>query len=213
MMFFGHRCRLVKRVPGPWSSGFPARYDPETMPDHDDATVFRTPVVRMFKPLNTASLQPICGENVPTVLQHVWGPEHDTADRWSWLALQNAAFSRKRPWNELDFRRELADRDWFASSLSFRTEWADDSRVWSGAVTLELPADAGQENGRIHWLAVDPSNQRQGIGRRLVSACERACWEHGVTAIELETLRSWQSAIGFYQSLGYSEWVAEDRSG
>ena len=183
------------------------------MSDHDYAPVFGTPVVRMFKPLNTASLLPICGESVPIVLQHVWRPEHDAADRWNWLALQNSAFARKRPWTDLDFRRELADRDWFASSISFRTDRADDSRAWSGAVTLELPADAGQENGRIHWLAVDPSKQRQGIGRRLVSACERACWERGLTAIELETLRSWQSTIGFYQSLGYSEWAEEDRSG
>jgi len=167
----------------------------------------------MFKRLNSAPPSPIRGERLPMVVRHAWRPERAACDRRSWLALQNAAFSRQKPWTDLDFRRELADRDWFAASISFRTAGPDDSRGWSGAVTLELPGNGERESGRIHWLAVDPASQRQRIGRRLVHACERACWERGVKAIELETLRSWQAALGFYQSLGYSEWAEESRSG
>jgi GNAT superfamily N-acetyltransferase len=56
------------------------------------------------------------------------------------------------------------------------------------------------EAGRLMQMAVDPTWQRQGVGRRLVQALEQAAREEGRCRIWLHAR---ESALVFYERLGY----------
>jgi len=58
--------------------------------------------------------------------------------------------------------------------------------------------DAGRV--KLRQMAVDPSYQGKGLGRRLLTQLEEVLWGEGVKRIELHAR---ENAMGFYQSLGY----------
>lgn len=58
--------------------------------------------------------------------------------------------------------------------------------------------------GWIYSLAVDPSQQRRGIGTALVSHLERRMKELGCLKINLQILAHNASVEAFYHSLGYA---------
>ncbi|MHC4390126.1 MAG: GNAT family N-acetyltransferase [Planctomycetota bacterium] len=68
-----------------------------------------------------------------------------------------------------------------------------------GCVVL-LPEEAAKE-GRLLQMAVDPSRQRQGIGKQLVHALEREALRRELVRIHLHARAP---AIPFYQGLGYT---------
>jgi ribosomal protein S18 acetylase RimI-like enzyme len=57
--------------------------------------------------------------------------------------------------------------------------------------------------GWVYYLAVQPSHQRQGMARALMSACEDWVRERGVLKIQLMVRHSNQDMIAFYNALGY----------
>jgi ribosomal protein S18 acetylase RimI-like enzyme len=57
--------------------------------------------------------------------------------------------------------------------------------------------------GWVYYLAVQPSHQRQGVARALMSACEDWVRERGVLKIQLMVRHSNQDVIAFYNALGY----------
>jgi GNAT superfamily N-acetyltransferase len=59
--------------------------------------------------------------------------------------------------------------------------------------------------GRITALAVDPTAQGRGVGRRLVEAAERLCREAGLARIEVTSGLSHMPAYDFYRRLGYAD--------
>jgi GNAT superfamily N-acetyltransferase len=59
--------------------------------------------------------------------------------------------------------------------------------------------------GRITALAVDPTSQGRGVGRRLVEAAERLCREAGLARIEVTSGLSHTPAYDFYRHLGYAD--------
>jgi N-acetylglutamate synthase-like GNAT family acetyltransferase len=54
-------------------------------------------------------------------------------------------------------------------------------------------------------VAVAPSHQRRGIGRRLIAYAEQRARELGLSAIELYTNEQMTENLQLYPSLGYSE--------
>ncbi len=53
---------------------------------------------------------------------------------------------------------------------------------------------------RLRQMAVEPTRQGEGIGRRLVAALEHHAATHGIGAI---VLHARETAVGFYRALGY----------
>ena len=58
--------------------------------------------------------------------------------------------------------------------------------------------------GWINFLAVDPAQQRQSVGRRLMDRSEQHLRERGCPKINLQIRSDNRSALEFYERLGYS---------
>ena len=68
----------------------------------------------------------------------------------------------------------------------------------------------GENEAGIRMLAVSPSVQRGGVGRRLVQACIDRANEAGRTAIVLHTTPAMTAAHALYESLGFRRAPALD---
>jgi GNAT superfamily N-acetyltransferase len=55
----------------------------------------------------------------------------------------------------------------------------------------------------LHWLVVDRSWRRKGVGRVLVEQAEQIAWQRGVRRLGVETHGHWHPAVEFWQRLGY----------
>ena len=100
-----------------------------------------------------------------------------------------------RPWNDprKDIRRKLAlDPDRFLICLT------GDEIVGTIMVGYE------GHRGWINYLAVAPDHRRQGHGRALMQEAERRLKASGCPKINLQVRSANQSAIAFYQRLGYA---------
>lgn len=123
------------------------------------------------------------------------------AEIQGWLAVQNAAFAtegRAHPWGESAFRRELCQRSWWSDQRLWLARSSIDSRQIVGTLALELTADRAQ----LHWLAVRPEFQRQGVARLLLRHAEDECWSHAAPWLQAETVRG-SVAERFYRACGY----------
>ncbi|MGD8344476.1 MAG: GNAT family acetyltransferase [Desulfobacterales bacterium] len=58
--------------------------------------------------------------------------------------------------------------------------------------------------GWIYYLAVDPDDQRRGMGRRMMEWAEAALKKRGCPKINLQVRTSNPDVISFYKHLGYS---------
>jgi ribosomal protein S18 acetylase RimI-like enzyme len=77
----------------------------------------------------------------------------------------------------------------------------DDSGTIIAAVVITQHADHVELNN----VAVDPSRQRQGLGRRLVELAAELGREAGVTEIRLYTNARMSDNLRFYPALGFEE--------
>ena len=72
-----------------------------------------------------------------------------------------------------------------------------DAEVWS-------PEKPPVKLGYIYAVAVEPSARNCGIGAKLISACERYCWENGIeictTLPAEESLYAWYERVGGFQT-------------
>ncbi|MCJ8321111.1 MAG: bifunctional GNAT family N-acetyltransferase/hotdog fold thioesterase [Colwellia sp.] len=59
---------------------------------------------------------------------------------------------------------------------------------------------SNQTNGQIRYMAVNENIQGQGLGKKIVKALEQEASKQGVTEI---TLKARESAVSFYEKLGY----------
>jgi len=128
----------------------------------------------------------------------------DVAD---WLTLRDRAMAGQtppaRPWTATDFRTEMMDKPWWRADRSWLAAPREAPQHLVGAVTLAL------RNGEkgclpvLHWLLVDPTWRRRGVGRLLLTLLEQAAWDAGWREVELETHAGWADAIAFYHSMGY----------
>ena len=63
----------------------------------------------------------------------------------------------------------------------------------------------GDEAAHLNLLAVEPNEQRRGLGRKLVAWLEDTARVAGTFVIRLEVRASNRAALAFYAALGYRE--------
>jgi GNAT superfamily N-acetyltransferase len=78
---------------------------------------------------------------------------------------------------------------------------AELGEVLIGSVSVELR----EERAYVGLLAVDPTTQRTGVGRRLMSAAENYARANGCRAVDLQIVNVREELLGFYRRLGYVE--------
>ncbi|WP_114906280.1 GNAT family acetyltransferase [Ornithinimicrobium murale] len=101
-----------------------------------------------------------------------------------------------RPWN--DPRADL-----------FRALSGETSTVLAAAEAGQLVGTAmvGHDGHRgwVYYLAVSPEHRRSGVGRGLMTACERWLNDHGAPKVQLMVRQGNTSVVAFYQALGYTD--------
>ena len=131
-----------------------------------------------------------------------------------WLALRDQAMAeqvpRVRSWSKTDFELEMLSKSWWSATRAWVAVEANRMERVVGAVTLALRDGRATSIPVVHWLLVDPSCRRRGVGRLLISYLELAAWNAGWRGIELETHAGWAAAVAFYHSMGYAP--VRDRS-
>jgi GNAT superfamily N-acetyltransferase len=130
----------------------------------------------------------------------------------AWLSLRERALAGLNPavwqWSRDDFLAEMVGQPWW------RPEWtwlAIDELQVVGTVTLAIREGRERHVPVIHWLLIDPTWRRRGLGRALISHLERATWDAGWREVQLETHAGWSEAVAFYHSIGYAP-LPRDRS-
>ncbi len=100
-----------------------------------------------------------------------------------------------RPWNDpvQDIARKLqVQREWFLVAEQ------------GGVIVASVMAGYDGHRGSVYYLAVQPSMQGQGIGRRLMHEVEAALLRVGCAKVNLLVRGSNTAVLGFYQALGYA---------
>ena len=102
-----------------------------------------------------------------------------------------------RPWNDpdADLRRALQ-----GPSSTVLAACDEDGRLLGTAMVGH-----DGHRGWVYYLAVKSSEQRKGLGRQLMRACEQWVRARGVAKIQLMVRHTNQGAISFYESLGYED--------
>jgi N-acetylglutamate synthase-like GNAT family acetyltransferase len=77
----------------------------------------------------------------------------------------------------------------------------EEAGALAGCVYVELRG----ERGYFGLLAVDPAQQRSGLGSRMVAAAEQHCRDAGCSFMDLTLVNLRTELPAFYQRLGYTE--------
>lgn len=80
----------------------------------------------------------------------------------------------------------------------------------SGRVLACVYTELRGERGYFGMLAVDPSEQGTGLGRRMVEAAEDYCRRRGCKAMDITVLNLRPELPPFYRKLGYTETGTEE---
>lgn len=121
--------------------------------------------------------------------------EYQSSDEASLIGLWERC-QLTRPWNDprKDISRKLNGQpNWLLVGL------VDDEIVASVMVGYD------GHRGWINYLAVDPACRRQGLGRLLMQDVERRLLALGCPKINLQVRIDNSQAIGFYESIGYTQ--------
>ena len=129
--------------------------------------------------------------------------------------LHARAMTVPAPWSTKDFRDLLSQPGTFVTPLS-ASKYPGGARGGEtpshGATPLAAQSPAGFALGRVILdeaelltLAVDPSVQRQGIGRACLAAFEREASARGALHFHLEVADTNAPAIALYRSAGWRE--------
>jgi ribosomal protein S18 acetylase RimI-like enzyme len=100
-----------------------------------------------------------------------------------------------RPWN--DPRKDIARK------MRIQPEWFLVALL-DGEVIGSVMAGYDGHRGWINYLAVTPSSRRAGVGRALMREAEQILGEAGCPKINLQVRDTNDSAVGFYEALGYT---------
>ena len=101
-----------------------------------------------------------------------------------------------RPWNDprADIERKLTEQPEL-----FLVGEVDQAVVATAMVGFD------GHRGWVHYLAVDPARQRQGLGRAMMVEAERLLVERGCPKLNLQVRSDNQKVLAFYRGLGYGE--------
>ncbi|MFT6303995.1 MAG: ribosomal protein S18 acetylase RimI-like enzyme [Granulosicoccus sp.] len=101
-----------------------------------------------------------------------------------------------RPWNnpELDIQRKMSVNDDLFLVV-------DDG----GRIVGSIMGGYEGHRGWINYLAVDPSLQKQGLGRELMDAVESRLLDKGCPKINLQVRTGNDAVIAFYKAIGYTD--------
>ncbi len=101
-----------------------------------------------------------------------------------------------RPWNnpDDDLRRAMAGN---ASTVLGQVE---EDRLLATAMVGH-----DGHRGWVYYLAVAECEQRRGLGRQLMRACEEWARERGVPKIQLMVRSTNHGVIAFYEKIGYAD--------
>jgi predicted GNAT family N-acyltransferase len=98
----------------------------------------------------------------------------------------------RQPWGE----PPGSERDDLEASAEHAVIWAaDGTALAAGRLHFNTPAEA-----QIRYMAVSPTAQGRGLGRRIVEHLEQFARRRGATAI---VLNSRDAVAGFYHRLGF----------
>lgn len=129
----------------------------------------------------------------------------------TWLQLRDRVIAglqpTPRPWTTANFQVEMLAKPWWRADrcwIAEVRESAHESPTMIGSVTLAERVGDQVSVPVVHWLIVDPTWRRHGIGRLLMNQLEQAAWEAGHRELQLETHAGWTAAVAFYQSIGYA---------
>ena len=100
-----------------------------------------------------------------------------------------------RPWN--DPRKDIARK------LTVQREWFLVAET-DGAIVGSVMGGYDGHRGWVNYLAVDPAQQRSGVGRELMAEVERLLAAAGCPKINLQVRGTNEAALGFYERLGYT---------
>jgi len=114
-------------------------------------------------------------------------------------AAQDVETTRRRA---AEGRCLVAERDGeIVGTVTVSGPYGADEAPWTAGV----PWFRDRDTAPSHRLAVDPGLQRQGLGRRLVTACEQWAHEHGFKRMALDTAEPARALRALYRRLGYAE--------
>ncbi|HEY1125887.1 MAG TPA: GNAT family acetyltransferase [Sphingobium sp.] len=107
-----------------------------------------------------------------------------------------AACGLTRPWNDpgADFDFALASP---ASTILLLQE--------GGRIVASAMVGHDGHRGGLYYLAVDPEQLGQGLGRRLMTEVETWLRSHGISKLNLLVRNENEAVIGFYTALGYAD--------
>lgn len=119
----------------------------------------------------------------------------EDADEAAVVALWQRA-GLTRPWNDpgKDIRRKRAEQPELFGVM-----------VAGDEVIGTVMAGYEGHRGWINYLAVDPSCQKQGLGRRLMAWSEARLRERGCPKINLQVRQGNDAVLAFYAALGYAD--------
>jgi ribosomal protein S18 acetylase RimI-like enzyme len=132
--------------------------------------------------------------------------EADERDAENIARIVNAAFEVERPVRGPVGNRTSPEnvRDLMqAGDRFFVAERASDGSASSSEIVGAVFARITGSTGYFGMLAVDPSLQRSGLGRRLREHAERYCREHGCTEMTLSTGDFRTELLPYYERAGY----------
>lgn len=102
-----------------------------------------------------------------------------------------------RPWN--DPHKNIARKLSVSPDLFWLGCDAD------GRIIASIMVGYDGHRGWINYLAVHPSQQRQGHARRLMQQAEQALTQLGCPKLNLQVRAGNEAVIAFYESLGYAD--------
>jgi GNAT superfamily N-acetyltransferase len=80
----------------------------------------------------------------------------------------------------------------------------------SGELVASVYVEVRGTRGYFGMLAVDPTRQGNGLGRKMVEAAEQYCREKGCGAMDLTVLSLRPELLPIYRKLGYAESGVEE---
>jgi GNAT superfamily N-acetyltransferase len=113
------------------------------------------------------------------------------------VSLINAAFAVERAF----VTRDRTDVDEIAAFLEKGAFLIADGDA--GGAEACIYVETRRERGYIGMLAVRPTLQGRGIGRRMMAAAEQYCRAAGCRVIDIKIVNLRTELPGFYRSLGY----------